>query len=142
MALSEDLIVDIKSNQVRYFGTPGKMLLPSRGTVETLISKIPEHSLLTTDLLRKTLAEQFKVQGTCPVTTKKALRAIANDPTRQVPYWRVIKQNGELMGYYPGGVHGHAQRLLDEGHEIDTGGKIPKVAGFKARLMQFRETGT
>src|SRR5579884_1352885 len=97
MELQEDAIVDIPENRIRYFGTSGKMLLPCPRTIAALISRIPEHQLVTTDLLRKMLTDQFEVQGTCPVTTKKALQTVAHNSSNQVAYWRVIKKNGELM---------------------------------------------
>jgi hypothetical protein len=53
MELQQDAIVDISENKVRFFGGPGKMLLPDPATVAGLIEKIPEHELITTDLLRK-----------------------------------------------------------------------------------------
>ena len=67
--MENDEIVDIKESQIRYFGGPGKMLLPTPATVAAQIRQIPAGRLLTTDLLRKRLADQFGVQGTCPVTT-------------------------------------------------------------------------
>jgi hypothetical protein len=137
MELQTDTIIDIKENQVRYFGGPGKMLLPSIATVAALIKEIPRHHLITTDSLRKVLADRFNVQGTCPVTTKKALQAIANDPRLSVPYWRVVKKNGELMAYYPGGVAGHAALLKEEKFTINTEGGKSKVANFKGRLVQL-----
>lgn len=60
MALQEDAIVDIKESQVRFFGSSGKMLLPSQSTVEAYITKIPMQKLVTTNLLRKELTEQYK----------------------------------------------------------------------------------
>jgi hypothetical protein len=137
--MEEDAIKDIAESQIGYFGGPGKMLIPSPATVAALIQKIPAHTLLTTDLLRKRLAAQFDVQGTCPVTTKKALQAISADPAGNVPYWRVIKQNGELNAIFPGGVDGQAELLRQEGFEIDTSGKAPKVKQFKASLVRFEE---
>jgi hypothetical protein len=136
-----DAIIDIAESQVRYFGGPGKMLLPSPATVAALIKRIPAYKLLTTDLLRKKLAEQFNVQGTCPVTTKKALQTIANDMNDQVAYWRVIKQNGELNAIFPGGVEGQAALLRQEGFVIDTNAKVPKVKQFKASLVRFDQEG-
>ena len=132
--MQHDEIVDIKDAQIRYFGGPGKMLLPTQATVAAQIKQIPAGHLITTDLLRKRLADQFGVQGTCPVTTKKALTAIAADPAQDVPYWRVIKQNGELMAYYPGGVTGHASLLAGEGFTV-TGGKKPKINNFRHSLI-------
>lgn len=137
MELEEDAIVEISERQISYFGGPGKMVLPSVATVEGVIKRVPESKVITTDLLRKELAEQFEVQGACPVTTKKALRAIANDPGRDVAYWRVIKQNGELMAYFPGGVEGHAVKLEAEGFAFDRKGKVPKVKQFKESLVNL-----
>ena len=137
MELQEDAIVDIPENRLRYFGGPGKMLLPCPATVEALIKKIPEHQIITTKLIEQVLTEQFNVQGTCPVTTKLALRAVANDLSRNVAYWRVVRKNGELMAQFPGGVEAQAALLREEGFTIDTTGKVPRVDNFKERLIRF-----
>lgn len=139
MELQEDNIVDIPANRIRFFGGTGKMLLPSPATVATLIKRIPEHQLITTDLLRKKLTDQFDVQGTCPITTQKALQAIAHDANKQVAYWRVIKKSGELFSHFPGGVEGHAALLRREGFTIDTSGKGPKIKEFTQCLAHFEE---
>lgn len=137
MELQEDVIVDIPENRVRYFGGSGKMLLPCPATVEALIMKIPEHHLLTTDLLRKKLTDQFNVQGTCPVTTKKALRAVAQSSHHHAACWRVIAKNGGLLAHFPGGVEEQAAYLRREGFTIDTTGKTPRVQGFTEHLARF-----
>jgi hypothetical protein len=133
----KDVIVDIPPNRVKFFGATGRMLLPSPATIEALIQKIPLNQLITTNLLRKKLTEQFNVQGTCPVTTKKALQAIANSSSKHVAYWRVINQNGGLMSYFPGGVEGHATLLRKEGFAMDANEKAPKVKQFKESLVRF-----
>jgi hypothetical protein len=132
-----DVIVDIEKHRERYFGGAGKMLLPCPATVAAQIRRIPQHQLLSKELLQAQLAEQFQVRVTCPFTTKKALQAIAQDTSQPVPYWRVIKKNGELFSYFPGGVEGHAGRLQKEGFTIDTTGKAPKVQHFKEYLVRF-----
>jgi alkylated DNA nucleotide flippase Atl1 len=137
MELQEDTIVDIPENRVKFFGTTGQMLLPSPATVAALIQKIPEDKLITTNLLCQALTEQFKVEGTCPVTTKKALQTIAHDTSKNVAYWRVINQSGGLITNFPGGVEVQAARLRQEGFTIDTEGKVPKVKQFKEKLVRF-----
>ncbi|MBA3872157.1 MAG: hypothetical protein H0X30_23675 [Anaerolineae bacterium] len=137
MIQEKDEIVDIPADRVRYFGGTGKMLLPSPTTIANVIKRIPASKLLTTDLLRQHLTEQFNVQGTCPVTTKKSLRALVSDAPDDVAYWRVIRPKGELMAEYPGGVEGHAAHLQDEGFSIDTHGKAPKVKDFRENLVHF-----
>jgi len=134
MEPQKDAIVDIPANRIRFFGTSGKMLLPGPATIETLIKKIPERQLMTTGFLRKKLTDQFNVQGTCPITTQKALQAVAHKATLQVAYWRVIKENGELFSSFPGGIEGHAALLRREGFTIDTSGKQPKIQEFAKHL--------
>ena len=136
MEPQEDVIVDISKAREKYFGCSGKMLLPCPATVKALVKKIPKNKLVTTELLRRELADQFNVEVTCPVATRKALQAIAKDSSK-VAYWQVVKKNGELIAYFPGGMADHATRLRKEGFTIDTQGKAPKVQDFKASLVQF-----
>lgn len=135
MKQQEDVIVEISEQRKKFFGCSGKMLVPSQATVAAQITKIPEHKLVTADLLQRELADQFNVQVTCPVTTRKALQAIAKDSSKQVPYWRVLKKNGELFALFPGGVEGHAARLRKEGFSIDTLGKVARVHNFREDLV-------
>jgi alkylated DNA nucleotide flippase Atl1 len=138
MELQEDVIVDIPENRIRFFGGSGKMLLPSPATVAALIKEIPANKLVTTELLRQKLTAQFNVQGTCPVTTQKAIQAIARDSSKNVAYWRIVNKNGGLIAKFPGGVEGHAALLRQEGYTIDTKGKIPKVKEFRESLVRFK----
>jgi hypothetical protein len=137
MEWQADEIVEIPPNRVRYFGGTGKMLLPCPATVAALIGKIPERKLMTTDLLRDVLTEEFDVQGVCPVTTRKALKVVAHDSQNRVAYWRVITQIGGLFASFPGGVEGHAALLRGEGFTIDTSGGVPKVTNFRDSLVRF-----
>jgi alkylated DNA nucleotide flippase Atl1 len=114
------------------------MLLPSPATVAALIQEIPANKLITTELLRQKLTAQFNVQGTCPVTTQKALQAIAHNSSKNVAYWRIVNKNGGLIAKFPGGVEGHAALLRQEGYTIDTKGKIPKVKEFRESLVRFK----
>jgi hypothetical protein len=100
-----------------------------------MLETVPERTLITTDVLRRKLADQFGVQGCCPVTTRNALQAIADDPRQTAAYWRVISQTGALSTRFPGGVEGHAARLQDEGFVIDRSRKPPRVKDFKRKLV-------
>jgi hypothetical protein len=130
-----DAIVDIPKERVGFFGGAGKMLLPGPATVAAVIEKVPARSLITTNLLCQRLTRQFNVQGTCPVTTQKALQALAHDPSDTVAYWRVVKANGELIARFPGGAEGQAERLRKEGFSLDRKGKAPRVANFRESLV-------
>lgn len=137
MLPQEDLIVDIAKERERYFGCSGKMLLPCAATVEALVREIPEDTLATTALLQSELASRRKVQVTCPVALRQALQDIASRASAGIPYWRVIKSNGELCSYFPGGREEQGAHLAREGFRIDGSGKALKVIDFKARLAQF-----
>jgi hypothetical protein len=137
MEHQEDAIVDIPKDRVKFFGGTGKMLLPGPATVAALIKKIPESKLITTKLLCKELSDEFRVRGTCPVTTQRALQAIAHDSSKNIAYWRVINSNGGLIARFPGGATGQAALLREEGFTIDTKGKVPKVKNFRESLVRF-----
>lgn len=134
--MNRDAIVDIPEARIKFFGGSGKMLLPSPATVAVLLEKIPEQKLITTNLICKKLVKEFKVQGTCPVTTKKALQTLASDPDSRAPYWRVLKANGELVRSFPGGTKSQAARLQEEGFMLIEG-KVVKVENFKESLVDL-----
>jgi len=113
--LRSDVIVDIPKEQEHRFGCSGKMLKPSRASVEALVEKIPQGMVMTTPSLRKALAERHNAQVTCPFLTKRALMAIAEDPKTTVPFWRVVMPKGEMIAAYPGGGTKQARRLKNEG---------------------------
>jgi hypothetical protein len=137
MQHKEDAIVDIPEDRLRFFGGAGKMLLPGPATVAALIEKVPAHKLITTNLLCQKLTQQFNVRGTCPVTTQKALQAVAHDPSNEVAYWRVIKVSGGLITQFPGGAEGQAERLRKEGFTLDRKGKVTKVKNFRESLVRL-----
>jgi hypothetical protein len=48
----------------------------------------------------------------------------------------VVKTNGELIAYFPGGREGHAALLREEGFTIDLKGETLKVKNFKESLVE------
>jgi DNA-binding transcriptional MerR regulator/predicted transcriptional regulator YdeE/alkylated DNA nucleotide flippase Atl1 len=135
--MEADEIVPIPEKRVKFFGTTGKMLLPSPATLAAILNRIQEKQIVTTEQLSKLLAEMFEVEAVCPVTTRKSLSALANDPDNTAPFWRVVKPNGELTAIFPGGVTGQAELLMDEGVGIDVTGKSLKIKQFKDKLAHF-----
>jgi alkylated DNA nucleotide flippase Atl1 len=132
--LRSDVLVDIPKDDERRFGCSGKMLRPSRASVEALVEQIPPGKVLTTSLVRRRLAESRNAQTTCPFLTKRALIAIAHDPDATAPWWRVVLGSGELVAAYPGGVTRQAQRLRSEGVTIDNKARKNKVMSLADRL--------
>lgn len=117
----QDTIVSIPKTMEKYFGCSGKMLEPSPDTVASLISRIPESRVVTMDALCKQLAKKFKTEIACPATTEKSLCAAAAESVAKnthLPYWRILKKSGALIPKFPGGIQGHAESLIKEGHAI------------------------
>ena len=137
MSLDKDEIVDIPAKRIKYFGGQGKMLLPSTTTVEEFLRQVPPGRLVTTGILCMALSKKFEVKGTCPVTTKKALVALANDTQKRVPYWRVINQNGSLVSQFPQGIEVQAALLAEEGSTIEFVNKSARVRDFKKKLFPY-----
>jgi len=131
-SVSDDVIVDIPEKRVKFFGTTGKMLLPSPSSIAAIVKKIPAGEVSTTRDLASALAAHFQVEAVCPVTLRKSLRLLGNNPA--VPFWRVIKPNGELTAIFPGGIPGQATRLQSEGCLLDQTGKTPRIQDFRSRL--------
>ncbi len=121
-----------------------QILVPTPLMVDEHIRTVPEHRLVTVGRIRRSLAEPFKADSTCPMTMGIFLRIIseAAEEDRQAgrepitPYWRVVKNDGSLNPKFPGGVEGHSEKLREEGHKIipGVGKKPPKVADFEESL--------
>jgi alkylated DNA nucleotide flippase Atl1 len=133
--LRSDELVDISKEGERRFGCSGKMLKPSRASVEALVERIPLGKVLTTSLLRKRLAESRNAQMTCPFLTKRALMAIAHDPEATAPFWRVVMGSGEMIAAYPGGVTQQALHLQSEGVTIADKAGRNRVVNLMHRVV-------
>jgi alkylated DNA nucleotide flippase Atl1 len=137
---SQDAIVSIPKTMEKYFGCSGKMLKPSPNTVASLIKKIPEGQVVTIDAICKVLAKKFKTEIACPATTEKSLCLAATESVTKntrLPYWRVLKKNGELIRKLPNGVEGLAANLMKEGHKIISTNKSKSLKDFESVLHQF-----
>ena len=137
MSLDQDEIVEIPANRVKFFGGQGQMLLPSKTTVASVLLQVPRNRLVTIRILCQVLSKKFNVKGTCPITTKKALVALANDTHQQVPYWRVVNQNGSLVSKFPQGIAFQATLLTEEGFTLEIVNQSTRVKDFKEKLFYF-----
>ena len=59
----------------------------------------------------------------------------AEEANSDVPYWRTIKNNGELNEKYPGGAKRQKKFLEKEGHNVFKKGKKYYVKDFEEKLM-------
>ena len=76
--------------------------MPTPRIVEAYIRKIPKGVSVSPQTLRKDLANEYKAEATCPVTTGIFLRIVAEAAYEQhlagkplkdlAPFWRVIDE--------------------------------------------------
>jgi hypothetical protein len=116
----------------------GRCLIPAPLDVDAVMKRVRKGKLITIDQIRQQLARGRDVDFTCPITTgifawiaahaaDEAERAGAK---RVTPYWRTLKNGGELNPKYPGGIENVAARLRAEGHRVTQCGKRHFVAAY------------
>jgi hypothetical protein len=122
----------------RHWGT-GRFVIPAPKEVDALMQQVPAGRVVTINELRAALAARHRVDFACPLTTgifawiaaQAAAEAAAAGVQVITPYWRTLKNGGELNPKYPGGAEAVAVRLRAEGHRIIKKGKRLFVAGFE-----------
>jgi hypothetical protein len=122
-----------------------RVLVPTPLLVDSLIRKVKKGNLITVKQIREQLAEEFKADSTCPLTTGIFIRIAAetaeedlrNGKKQITPYWRVLSVDGGLNPKLPGGIKAQTARLKIEGHKIipAKGKKPPKVQDFEKALV-------
>jgi len=121
----------------RYGGE--KMLISSPKAIAEVLKTIPKGKVITMGELRDKLAIAYGADYSCPMTTGIFLRIVSEaykemldgGGTETWPYWRVVRDNGELIDKFPGGTIAHAKLLEEEGHTI-----VPKGAKSHRLVMQ------
>ena len=124
-----------------------RVLVPTPLLVDGVIRGVRRGKLVTVGQIRRRLAEDFKADSTCPLTTGIFVRIVSetaeedlrSGKKRVTPYWRVVRDDGSLNEKFPGGVAGQSTRLREEGHAIEPGKgkKAPKVTDFEKSLAKL-----
>jgi hypothetical protein len=123
-----------------------RVLVPTPLLVDKVIRTAGKGKLITVNQIREKLAQEFKADSTCQITTGIFIRICAEVAEEDIqsgkknvtPYWRVLKSDGSLNPKYPGGIDAQAKRLESEGQEIiqSKGQKPPKVKDFTNFLIK------
>lgn len=104
----------------KYGGT--KMFFAPPIAYDEVMKKIPYGKLITVGEIRKYFAKQNRADFTDPITAGifTSIVAWASDQRDhdETPYWRTLKNNGELNTKYPGGIELQKKKLTQEGHTI------------------------
>ena len=111
---------------------------------DTIMKRVPQGKLLTTDRIRAYLAKKHNADNTCPLCTGifiniAAFASVERKGADETPYWRMLKSGGELNEKFPGGIDGHRTLLEMEGHTIIQKGKRYFVEGFEDKIFNIEE---
>ncbi len=116
----------------------GRMLISSPLEINAVLEPIPEGRVLPMADLRFSLAKSHKADYTCPLTTGIFLRICAEATEEEramgrpgVPYWRVVRDDGDMIDKFPGGVEAQAKKLERDGVEIFRLRGTPKVSDLE-----------
>src|SRR5437016_1787831 len=134
----------VSASMNKRWGT-GTMVIPAPIEVDALMKQVPKGRVVTVNHLRAALAKKHKADFACPMTTgifawiaaHAAAEAEAEGAKRITPYWRTLKNGGELNAKYPGGVGALRKLLIAEGHKIVRRGQKCFVADLNAVLAKF-----
>ena len=102
------------------------VVLAPPSEVLTIMSTIPKGKLITIAQICECLAVKHGAQYCCTLTTGIFVTIVANateETGNTLPYWRTIKNSGELNPKYPGGVAQQKALLEREGHTVTQRGR-------------------
>ncbi len=101
--------------------------------VNGIMKKVPHGKLITLNEICKKLAKKYKAKFCCTLTAGIFVLTAANaavETKSDVPYWRTIKNHGELNEKYPGGAKRQKKLLEKEGHTVVKKGRKYYVKNF------------
>ena len=132
-------VADIKAAAC-FGGT--RMLIAPAIEYDEAMKRVPFGKLITSEILRKYLAEKHGADYTCQLTAGIFINIAAGASAerggvQETPYWRTLKKDGELNEKYPGGVEDQMLRLESEGHEIIKRGNRYFVKDFQNKLCKL-----
>jgi hypothetical protein len=99
------------------------MLIPSMALIAERIGRVPPRETQSLAAIRAALAREFGADATCPVTTQRHLKAIAEEAVAGhaagardiVPFWRVVDPDTPNAARLAGGRDFILLRRAEEG---------------------------
>jgi hypothetical protein len=137
-------VVQLTGEAVERFG--GETLaIPAPREVDALMRRVPRGKLATTNELRGAVARHHGAATGCPITigifawmAAQAADEAANLGEADItPYWRTLKNRGELNAKFPGGIAAVTARLEAEGHAVVQKGKRYFVRDYERSLAKL-----
>ena len=128
----------------------GRMVIPAVRDYDDLMKKVAPGSVTTSAEIREELSRKYNADFCCPLVTGIFINIVAGKAEEDIsirgistdqitPYWRTLRSGGELNPKFPGGIEGHAKKLVSEGWAIenDKNGKPKKVHNYEQHLVKF-----
>ncbi len=123
---------------------PGDSVVLAPGPeVDAIMKKVPKGKLITLKEICQELAKEHRAQYCCTLTTGIFIVTAANaaeETKRNTPYWRTLKNDGQLNRKYPGGIERQKRLLEREGHTIINKGKKSFVKDYEKSLIKMQST--
>ena len=136
-------LVEMDEKLEKRFG-PGTMVVPSPLEVDEIMQSVGPGHLITTDRIRRKLAEKHGTNTACPLCTGlfAKIAAFAAEENREkgekviTPYWRTVKSSGELNEKFPGGIDQQKWLLENEGVVVIKKGKKYLVENYEQYIQE------
>ncbi|HTI52525.1 MAG TPA: methylated DNA-protein cysteine methyltransferase [Planctomycetaceae bacterium] len=136
-------VVKITGRMTKRFGT-GTVAIPAPREVDAIMRKVPRGKLITINEIRERVAKKHGATIGCPITSgifawiaaHAADEAADGGAKTFTPYWRTLKNGGELNPKYPGGIERLKHLLESEGHTVVARGKKYVVENYEQRLVR------
>ena len=138
-------VIKLTEKQSKLWGH-GTMAIAAPLEIDEIMKHVPKGKIITINEIRKKIASKHNADVGCPITTGIfawiAANAAEEDKSegkkRITPYWRTLKNGGEINPKYPGGVSHLKKRLQAEGHRVIVKGKRVVVVDYENALCSLR----
>jgi alkylated DNA nucleotide flippase Atl1 len=121
------------------------VIITQAGDVIEVMKKVPNGKLITLREICMELAKKHKVKYCCTLVAgihvmTAANAAEENKGKQKLPYWRTLKNTGQLNPKYPGGEVRQKKLLEAEGHKVikKAGGLF--VSDYEKKIFVFVKT--
>ena len=134
-------ITDEKSIK-KYVGN--KMYFAPPIDYDKVMKSVPFGKVITVGIIRNYFAESSGADFTEPITAGIFVSIVAwasyQRKEDETPYWRTLKNNGELNSKYPEGIESQKRKLEEEGHTIIQKGRTNiryYVKDYEKKLLEL-----
>tara|TARA_Y100000817_G_scaffold279133_1_gene242325 strand:- start:294 stop:767 length:474 start_codon:yes stop_codon:yes gene_type:complete len=139
-------IVESLSGNISWADEGNSMVVPTPLEIWSIIKLIPAFKVANIDSIRNFLSHKHSTDIACPLTTGIFLNICANaseeykllgKEKKIIPWWRTIKNNGDLNPKYPNSFRLQSELLEKENWKINYSKKTPRLVDFENRIFKF-----